>query len=75
MDTQDLLGPKHEGMRISAAGVLGRISSGRYYDGLRFGCGQMLTHMEEMARRYYAGDVKAVDEFLQLYDLDESRPK
>lgn len=65
----------HNGMRISAHGVLGRIRDGRYYKELNFGCGEMLRHLEEMATRFYSGDVKAVDEFLQLYDLDEKRTK
>ena len=70
-----LLAQKHTGMRVSAHGVLGRIRDGRYYKELNFGCGEMLRQMEEMAARFYSGDVKAVDEFLQLYDLDEQRPE
>ncbi len=70
-----LLAPKHTGMKISAHGVLGRIRDGRYYKELNFGCGEMLRHLEEMAARFYSGDAKAVDEFLQLYDLDEQRPE
>lgn len=69
-----LLAPKHTGMKISAHGVLGRIRDGRYYKELNFGCGEMLRHLEEMAERFYSGDVQAVDEFLQLYDLTEHRP-
>ena len=71
----DLLAPKHTGMKISAHGVLGRIRDGRYYKELNFGCGEMLRHLEEMAARFYTGDAKSVDEFLQLYDLDEQRPE
>jgi len=70
-----LLATKHAGMRISAHGVLGRIRDGRYYKELNFGCGEMLRHLEEMAERFYSGDPKAVDEFLQLYCLDERRPE
>lgn len=69
-----LLAAKHTGTRISASGVLGRIRDGRYYKELNFGCGEMLRHLEEMAGRFYSGDAKAVDEFLQLYDLDLKRP-
>lgn len=69
-----LLAQEHTGMKISAHGVLGRIRDGRYYKGLNFGCGEMLRHLEEMSERFYSGDVKAVDEFLQLYDLAEHRP-
>jgi len=69
-----LLGATHNGMRISAEGLLGRIRDGRYYRELNYGCGVMLEHLEQMATRFYAGDAKAVDEFLQLYDLDDARP-
>lgn len=71
---KDMLAPKHTGMKISASGVLGRIRDGKYYKELNYGCGEMLRHLQEMATRFYAGDVKAVDEFLQLYCLDEQRP-
>jgi hypothetical protein len=33
---------------------------------------EMARHLEEMGRRYYTGDVAAVDEFLQLYCIAES---
>ena len=36
--------------------------------------GEMLKHLQEVGRRFYAGDIKVVDEFLQLYCLDENRP-
>jgi hypothetical protein len=71
---RDTLAEKHTGSRISAHGILGRISDGRYFKELNFGCGTLLRHLEQMASRFYAGDVKAVDEFLQLYDLDDERP-
>ncbi|MFM7025185.1 MAG: hypothetical protein ACKOWC_03885 [Limnohabitans sp.] len=32
---------------------------------------QLTKHMEEMGRRYYSGDTAAVDEFLQLYCVEE----
>ena len=70
-----LLASKHTGMRISASGVLGRIRDGLYYRELNFVCGEMLRHLEELAIRFYSGDVKAVDEFLQLYDIDAQRPE
>lgn len=73
-DVTDLLAPKHTGMRISARGVLGRIRDGKHYPELNFGCGELLRHLEEMATRFYSGDIKAVDEFLQLYALDANRP-
>lgn len=74
-DLQGLLAPKHTGMIINAHGILGRIRDGRYYNNLDYGCGEMLRHLKQMAERFYAGDPKAVDEFLQLYALDERRPE
>lgn len=68
------LAKKHKGMRVSANGVMGRIRDGSSDSGVRHMCGVMLKHLEEMAARYYAGDLAAVDEFLQLYCLDERRP-
>lgn len=70
-----LLAKKHEGMKISADGILGRIRDGRHHKQLNYACGVMLCHLEEMASRFYAGDLSAVDEFLQLYCLDDSRPE
>lgn len=70
----EFLAPKHNGFRIDAAGVLGRIRDGSRGKDLNYMCGEMLRHLEEMATRYYAGDVQIVDEFLQLYCLDNARP-
>lgn len=71
----DWLGPKHMGCRISAPGILGRIRDGWKIDqGQRYAAGEMLKHMQIFAEQYYAGDTKAMDEFLQLYCLDETRP-
>lgn len=64
------LAAEHHGMRISAHGLLGRVG-GR----LKWGASEMLKHLDEMAARYYAGDISVVDEFLQLYDLAQKRPK
>lgn len=70
-----LLGATHTGMKISASGILGRIATGRYHSGLNYGCEVMLGHLQQMADRFYAGDAQAVDEFLQLYCLDDKRPE
>ncbi|WP_043316627.1 hypothetical protein [Microbulbifer sp. HZ11] len=64
------LAKDHEGMRISASGILHRVGGH-----IKFGARQMCEHLEEMGRRYYAGEVSVVDEFLQLYCLDEGRPE
>ena len=63
------LAKKHEGMKISASGILLRV--GGYLKG---GARELDRHLKEMATRYYAGDIAAVDEFLQLYCLDGARP-
>ncbi|WP_341707754.1 hypothetical protein [Halopseudomonas sp.] len=64
------LAARHYGMCISAHGLLARVGGH-----LKGGAREMLKHLEEMATRYYAGDIAAVDEFLQLYCLDERRPE
>jgi len=62
-------------MRVSAEGLLGRIQRGNKVEkGQRYMVGEMLKHLQEVGRRFYAGDIKVVDEFLQLYCLDENRP-
>jgi hypothetical protein len=69
------LAKKHEGMRIDASGLLGRIRDGKYHHVHQFGCGEMLRHLEAMAEQYYAGNIAFVDEFLQCYCLDNKRPQ
>lgn len=64
------LAARHYGMCISARGLLVRVGGH-----LKVGAREMLKHLDEMATRYYAGDIAAVDEFLQLYCLDEKRPE
>ena len=71
------LAEKHTGMRISALGYLQKLMGKRgrcITTEDRFFAGEMSKHLKEMATRFYAGDVKAVDEFLQLYALDDKRP-
>lgn len=71
MDTVKIpLAAKHQGIRVNARGRLTR--AGRFH---KFGCEEMATHLEEVARRYYSGDLAAVDEFLQLYCLGEEERK
>lgn len=67
---QPVLAPKHEGLRVDASGVLGRVEGPEKHF-----ANQMLAHLEEMSTRYYTGDVAVVDEFLQLYCLDSKRPE
>jgi len=69
-----LLGHKHEGMRVSATGLLRNVAAariGKLYQGCLV---ELAEHLVELGDRFYAGDVKVVDEFLQLYALDRKRP-
>jgi len=68
--SRDFLAAKHSGMKISANGILKRVSRKT-----NPGAAEMLGHLNEMAERFYSGDIKVIDEFLQLYCLDDKRPK
>ena len=73
---QKILAEKHTGMMVSCSGLLGRIADGcKVRPDQRYMLGEMYRHLQETAERFYSGDVKAVDEFFQLYCLDEKRPK
>lgn len=67
--------PDRPGMKVSLAGVITRLPGATKADmkGYNWVLSEHLKHMREMARRYYAGDTDVVDEFLQLYDLDDTR--
>lgn len=67
-----LLTDKHKGMRISGDGLLSRIERGeRQNKGQRYSVGVLLSHLEILAREYYAGNITVVDEFCQLYCFGE----
>lgn len=58
-------------MRVFVRGLLGSIRDGGKVTRVdRFMLGELLKHMEELGERYYAGDLKVVDEFLTLYCCD-----
>jgi hypothetical protein len=75
-----LLAHDHRGIQYAAGGILlpnhAQTADG---DGLAYLRGEMLNLLNEMAERYYAGDISAVDEFLQLFairpDLRENLKK
>ena len=70
------LAKKHTGMRVDHSGILGRIAGGcKVRDDQRWCLGELDKHLEEMAERFYSGDIAAVDEFLQLWCLDDKRPE
>lgn len=65
-----LLATDYTGMRCSGLRYLREI--GRGYSFMRR---QMADHLEELAERYYSGDITAVDEFLQLYSIGRDQRK
>ena len=65
------LAPDHKGMRVNALRFLKK-SQGPGYSFMRQ---QMAEHLEELGRRFYAGDLQVVDEFLQLYCFAENDRK
>ena len=56
----------HSGMQVSATGLLDR--RGNSQD-LCFARAELANNLTAMAKRFYAGDLAAVDEFCQLYAL------
>ena len=65
--------PDHPGMRVSLHGVISRLPGAgpqmrKGYNGM---LSEMYENLKELATRFYDGDHKAVDEFLQLYCLDK----
>jgi len=66
------LAPDHNAVRVDYQGLLGqsRRALGRTEPTLAEMLRQLQDHMQELGRRYYAGDAAAVDEFLQLYCVE-----
>ncbi len=64
------LAAKNEGMRVCGTSLL----SNPKRAGIKFMLQEMDKHLKELSRRYYAGDIAVVDEFLQLYSYTETRP-
>lgn len=70
-----MLAKKHTAMRVDHSGLLGRIAGGcKVRPDQRYMLGELNKHLVEMAEQFYSGNVSIVDEFLQLYCLDEKRP-
>lgn len=71
--TTPILAPDHQGMRVSYQGLLFAVAhelsptSPGHAEMVR----QLQDHLEELGRRYYAGDLAVVDEFLQLYCIEK----
>lgn len=64
---------KHKGMKISLEGVLSRQSRVSKSD--KYLTSEIIKNLHLLSDEFYKGNIKIVDQFLQLYDLDESRPK
>lgn len=71
--TVRLLATEHQGMRVDYSGLLSRCracleaETPDYAEMLR----QLQEHLQELGRRWYAGDTAVVDELLQLYCVEK----
>lgn len=69
-----LLADDHRGMRVDYSGLLKQTRSaleyGRKEPGLAEMIRQLTGHMKELGQRWYAGDMRVVDEILQLYCVE-----
>lgn len=73
-----LLAKKHTGCMISCAVLLGRLENEKrtpIRSDQRYMLGELHRHLSVMAERFYSGEIAVVDEFLQLWQLDDKRPK
>ena len=70
--TPHLLATDHKGMRVDYSGLLSQCR--RALQSREPANAEMLRqfqgHLQELGRRWYAGDTVAVDEFLQLYCIE-----
>lgn len=64
------LAADHKGLRVRGSAFLTR--NGKGFTGMR---AQMANHLQEVAERFYSGDLAVVDEFLQLYCFGEEQRK
>lgn len=66
------LAPDHRGMRVSCSGLLSQVRGGlKSNPELAEMVRQLHGHLNELGKRWYAGDRKVVDEFLQLYVIED----
>ena len=72
---EKLMAPKHNGMRVSAIGLLKNAKNAlpKEASGEKWALNELSEHLQELGDRFYSGDIKVVDEFLQLYCLDRLR--
>jgi hypothetical protein len=67
-----IFAPDHNGIYVSASGILTRKENNK---GLRFMREEMHKHLETLAEEYYSGNAQIVDAFLQLYCLGREHRK
>ena len=69
-----ILAADHNGMRVDYQGLLGQCQRtlSRHDPGTSEMLRQLQGHLQELGRRWYAGDASAVDEFLQLYCIEHN---
>lgn len=66
-----ILAKDHEGMRIDYSGLLMQSRNSCRDKALAWMLRQLENHLTELGKRWYAGDQTVVDEFLQLYCIEE----
>ncbi len=69
INKSELLAEEHKGMRVDINGVLRQKPKA-----MRFMLGEIIKHLEQLAKECYSGKINIVDEFLQFYCLDDKRP-
>lgn len=74
MSTTIHLAAPDTGMRVDYRGLLAQASKAmaRHEPGLAEMLRQLTDHLTKLGQRVYAGDLSAVDEFLQLYCIERA---
>lgn len=74
-DAAPILAPKHTGMMVDYTGLIGQaraaLNHGDKAPAMSELLRQLAVHMSQLGQRWYAGDAKVVDEFLQLYCIEQ----
>ena len=67
----------HNGMRVDFSGLINNTKRAmpRRAKGEAYMLDCLHGHLRQMAEKFYAGQISIVDEFLQLYCLDDKRPQ
>ena len=77
MQNKVTLAPDHTGIKVDHDGLLTSAKNFLQSENsfISEGLSQLKRHLNELGQRYYAGDTKVVDEFLQLYCVAEEERK